>query len=109
MRDFLLPTMASNVEYRFKPSPEEWPEEKQARLRERFGEVKDEVSTQYEELVCNGLIDKEAALEMCLHDILSKLALEFGVALLTLRYSRCRNRDDGYAWSEDSHTLKIQY
>jgi len=78
--------MSSNVEYRFNPPQEKWPEEIKARFRTRLPEVKEEVSLQYEDHVRTGRIDEEAALELCLHDILSKLAQECGVALLTLRY-----------------------
>lgn len=77
--------MPSNVEYRLGPPRQEWNDETKARFRERYLEVKDALADKYGALVSAGAMDREESLEACFHEILSTLAREFGLTLLTTR------------------------
>lgn len=80
------PTPPGTLHYQLKPPPDEWDDDMRRRFGERFSEVKEEMAQKYEGLVRAGRIEAEEALEACFHEVLSRLAREFGLTLITTRW-----------------------
>jgi len=83
--DMKWPMLNQNVNYRLSPPSREWDDETKARFQKRYVEVKEALATKYGGLVHGGMMDNEEALESCLHELLSTVAREFGLTLITTR------------------------